>query len=264
MGFLDNTTNNIIIDAVLTDYGRELLSRNDGSFQVVQFAVGDDEVNYDVIKKYGVPVGKEKIEKNTPVFEAFTNQNLALKNKMISLSDPSLRYYPSLSLSTTTTSTSLTNKQTGVTTEIILNTAAATTRTTALISFEQVLTDAAVSQMPKVPAELQDNAFIIKMNDSFLRIVNKSQLSSLTAGGNVTNTAPESIDVRNNAIYRVYRNGDLNQYGGSVCSFYIASKNISSNTFDLQADTTMIKTYIQVMGVNSGVSLTIPVRINKC
>ena len=79
MGFLDNSTNNIIVDAVLTDYGRQLLARNDGSFSIVKFALGDDEVDYLTIKKFGRTVGKEKIEKNTPVFEAQTNQNLALK-----------------------------------------------------------------------------------------------------------------------------------------------------------------------------------------
>ena len=46
MGFLDNSTNNIIVDAVLTDYGRELLARNDGSFSIKKFAFGDDEVDY--------------------------------------------------------------------------------------------------------------------------------------------------------------------------------------------------------------------------
>ena len=53
MGFLDNSTNNIIVDAVLTDYGRELLSRNDGSFSIVKFAFGDDEVDYTTIQKFG-------------------------------------------------------------------------------------------------------------------------------------------------------------------------------------------------------------------
>ena len=63
MGFLDHSTNNIILDAVLTDKGRELLSRNDGSFQIVKYALSDDEVDYTVIEKFGRTVGKEKIEK---------------------------------------------------------------------------------------------------------------------------------------------------------------------------------------------------------
>ena len=62
MGFLDNSTNNIIVDAVLTDFGRELLARNDGSFSIVKFAFGDDEVDYTLIEKFGRTVGKQKIE----------------------------------------------------------------------------------------------------------------------------------------------------------------------------------------------------------
>ena len=84
MGFLDHSTNNIIIDAVLTDRGRELLAANDGSFRIVRYAFGDDEVDYGVIKKYGRTVGKEKLEKNTPIFEALTGGNQALKFKLVS------------------------------------------------------------------------------------------------------------------------------------------------------------------------------------
>ena len=79
MGFLDHSTNNIIVDAVLTDIGRQSLARNDGSFSIYQFALADDEVDYEIIKQYGRTVGKEKIEKNTPVLEALTQGSLALK-----------------------------------------------------------------------------------------------------------------------------------------------------------------------------------------
>ena len=51
MGFLDHSTNNIILDAVLTDTGRKFLSRNDGSFSITKFALGDDEVDYSLIEK---------------------------------------------------------------------------------------------------------------------------------------------------------------------------------------------------------------------
>ena len=86
MGFLDHSTNNIIVDAVLTDLGRQRLAANDGSFSVVKFALGDDEVNYEIISKFGLTVGREKIEKNTPIFEAQTSSSLGLKHKLISLS----------------------------------------------------------------------------------------------------------------------------------------------------------------------------------
>ena len=64
MGFLDISTNNIIVDAVLTEAGRRALSLNNGSFSIVKFALADDEVDYTLITKYGPQVGREKIEKN--------------------------------------------------------------------------------------------------------------------------------------------------------------------------------------------------------
>ena len=53
MGWLDHSTNNIILDAVLTDVGREFLARNDGSFNIVKFSLSDEDVDYSIIKKYG-------------------------------------------------------------------------------------------------------------------------------------------------------------------------------------------------------------------
>ena len=62
MGFLDNSTANIIVDAVLTDLGRQLLAANDGSFSIRRFSLADDEVDYGVVTRFGLVVGKEKIE----------------------------------------------------------------------------------------------------------------------------------------------------------------------------------------------------------
>ncbi len=44
MAILDNTY--VTVDAVLTRKGRELLARNDGSFQITQFSLADDEIDY--------------------------------------------------------------------------------------------------------------------------------------------------------------------------------------------------------------------------
>ena len=50
MAFLDNS-GDIILDAVLTDTGRKRLARGDGSFNVAKFALGDDEINYELYDK---------------------------------------------------------------------------------------------------------------------------------------------------------------------------------------------------------------------
>ena len=62
MGFLDNSTNNIIIDAVLTNKGRSALANNNGSFKIAFFSLADDEVDYSIIQQYGRTVGKEKMD----------------------------------------------------------------------------------------------------------------------------------------------------------------------------------------------------------
>ncbi len=46
MGFLANDTNNIILDAVLTNEGRKRLAANNGTFRIVQFSFSDDEVDF--------------------------------------------------------------------------------------------------------------------------------------------------------------------------------------------------------------------------
>ena len=48
MGYLNNSV--ITVDAILTTKGRELLARNDGSFQITQFALSDDEIDYTLYK----------------------------------------------------------------------------------------------------------------------------------------------------------------------------------------------------------------------
>ena len=50
MAFLDNS-GDIILDAVLTDTGRFRLAKGDGSFKIAKFALGDDEVNYELYNR---------------------------------------------------------------------------------------------------------------------------------------------------------------------------------------------------------------------
>jgi len=72
MAFLDNS-GDIILDAVLTDTGRKRLARGDGSFRIVKFALGDDEINYGTYDGTQ-PQGEKDLQiLQTPVLEAFTN-----------------------------------------------------------------------------------------------------------------------------------------------------------------------------------------------
>jgi len=85
MGYLDNSS--ITVDAILTKRGRELLARNDGSFNITQFALGDDEIDYTLFNENhpnGSQYSGEAIE-NTPLLEAFPDENNIMIHKLITL-----------------------------------------------------------------------------------------------------------------------------------------------------------------------------------
>lgn len=95
MGFLDNS-GDIILDAVLTDLGRERLARGDGSFKITKFALGDDEINYgNYDKNHASGSAYYDLEiLQTPVLEAFTNNASSMASKLISLSRNDILYLP--------------------------------------------------------------------------------------------------------------------------------------------------------------------------
>tara|TARA_R110000824_G_scaffold380838_1_gene573367 strand:+ start:9635 stop:10639 length:1005 start_codon:yes stop_codon:yes gene_type:complete len=95
MAFLDNS-GDIILDAVLTATGRKKMSQGNGSFKIVKFALGDDEIDYSL---YNLNTGSayQDLEiMQTPVFEAFTQANANINYGLMSLTRPDLLYLPEL------------------------------------------------------------------------------------------------------------------------------------------------------------------------
>ena len=85
MGYLDNSS--ITVDAILTKRGRELLSRNDGSFKITQFSLGDDEIDYSLFNENhpnGSQYSGEAIE-NMPLIEAIPDETNIMRHKLITL-----------------------------------------------------------------------------------------------------------------------------------------------------------------------------------
>lgn len=235
MGFLQSDTNNIILDAVLTSKGREFLARNDGSFSVVKFAVGDDEVDYSIIQKFGRTVGKEKIEKNTPVFEALTNQGYAQKFRLISVSNPNLIRLTALSL--TGEGVDSTNR---------LVTIGNTTTKRRNISVSQTIANESA-----IDVELRDQSFIIELSNQFLQIIGVS---------------PDSIDSQRRASYILTRDAGETSVGGSRLSFTLGTKAISESEFQIYGATynkSLISTFVKITGVSSGAVLEFEVQIQK-
>ena len=86
MGYLDNSS--ITVDAILTKRGRELLARNDGSFKITQFALGDDEIDYTLFNENhpnGTQYAAEAIE-NMPLIESIPDGSNMMKSQLITLS----------------------------------------------------------------------------------------------------------------------------------------------------------------------------------
>jgi len=85
MAYLSNTS--VVIDAILTKKGRELLARNDGSFQITQFSLSDDEVDYTLYNP-NHPSGSafygEAIT-NMPIIQAFPTDNEIMKYRLVTL-----------------------------------------------------------------------------------------------------------------------------------------------------------------------------------
>jgi len=99
MGFLDNS-GDIILDAVLTDLGRERLARGDGSFKITKFAVADDEIDYGKYDKNNAS-GSAYYDLDiltTPILEAFTNNIGSCKHKLMTIPRNNLFYLPVVKL----------------------------------------------------------------------------------------------------------------------------------------------------------------------
>ena len=86
MGYLDNTS--ITVDAILTKRGRELLSQGGlGAFNITQFALGDDEIDYTLFNEdhpNGSQFSGEAIE-NMPLIEAIPDENNIMIHRLITL-----------------------------------------------------------------------------------------------------------------------------------------------------------------------------------
>ena len=85
MAILNNST--VTVDAILTKKGRELLARNDGSFQITQFSLADDEIDYTLYNP-SHPSGSayygEAIEA-MPMLEAFPDEAQIMRYKLVTL-----------------------------------------------------------------------------------------------------------------------------------------------------------------------------------
>jgi hypothetical protein len=228
MAFLRQDTNNIVVDAVLTDAGRAKLAQ--GNFSIFSFAFGDDEVDYETIQKYGQNVGKEKIEKNTPVFEALTNTNLAIKHTLTSISNPNQVYMPQMTV-------------TGLTSGVLTLTRGTDS------SGLTINSSMSATIGGNIPSELVDNIYIVYVNRLFLSVKGYNPVNSSALANNPT---------LNTARYEIPSTGT-----GTPITFSALTLPPSVfSTYSSFSGGSYINTYVRIVGRNSGLSKEIQVKIS--
>lgn len=234
MGFLDHSTNNIIIDAVLTDTGRRKLADNNGSFKIAFFSLADDEVDYSIIEQFGRTVGKEKITKNTPVFEAQTTGDIALKYRLLTLSDPTVINLPTLSLAGT----------------VNINSAGTqvnfgrTSNTQNTINVQQL-----IQGNIRVPDGTSDQSFSVFVPDRFLLVPGKSFLS---------------IDPTTRvALYHIQAGAPSSNNGATAQFILSVQPGLDDTAFTVYGDGSTITSVVSIVGDGSGIRKDFTVTIAK-
>ena len=240
MGFLNHSTNNIIIDAVLTDKGRELLSNGGNLFNITEFSLGDDEVDYAILEQYGLIIGKEKIEKDTPIFEAITDENLALKYSLRTLTSNNTNKifaFPYLKL------------RSGVSTPITLSSNSASKKNKiASFDFETFVNQ---DENLVLNEELIDRDFTVKVFSKLLKLEGKPEMRGDVAyyqfGSTETN-----VDFTGQVISRIEGISAIGVVTSSTYQYYATS-----------SDSTLIRTQIEIIGNRTGSTLIVPVTITS-
>ncbi len=244
-GALDHSTNTIILDAVLTTRGRAYLARFDGSFQIVKFALTDDEIQYNLIRQYGRIIGKEYIEKLTPVIEANTNAAATCKYHLIGASDQRIARLPFLRMTGPTLVQINPMKASGTLT-------IATANRQAAVSVSQVMG----KENATISDDLKDSVFLVKMRHDQFRIAGQTPM--VTEG--------------NMATYRMLANGVNRQQGGTVdFTLTVAASLLDPNRYgnnrgdavNQSINANAARGFVKIKGVQSGARFDLDVTVTK-
>ena len=315
MGFLDNS-GDIILDAVLTDAGRKRLAEGNGSFRITKYAFGDDEVdysNYNATHASGSAYYDLEILQ-TPVLEAFTNNTATMKSKLITLTNNNILYLPIIALNNLDKSCYANNVVGSGSHVIAVDSTTAQAFTDAdsqngnglgyyidgtnpgntnsqNIRCDQGLNTSEIPATYKIDAELQENQYIVELDNRFGTIVTGG------SGGGSVDQSFSFIDDDNIASYYLSTqayvtptpakpignspndetiNTAVSGPRGTNLVFRIkASTNLRTSTylftrlgstfqFGTNNDTYyFIDTIIRVTGATTGYKLDIPVRFIK-
>jgi hypothetical protein len=272
------------------------LAKGDGSFKIAKFALGDDEINYELYNKnhasgsayYDIEIVQ------TPVLEAFTNNTSMLKSKLVTISRTNLLYLPQIVNNATVGLQS--NSTNNILTVLVDQTTVEDTTIAATgdyingyrigdtknpIVMDQGIVSNAIGDGSSVvlDADLVETQFMIEMDNRFGNIWDAKGSSQAT---------PSFVDDDNVATYYLSTSTNKTYFGksgtsmsGEVISgprgrrlqFLVApSVDLNSSTYlftqlgstaTLGAAVYQIDTTIRITGVTTGYRVDLPVRFVK-
>lgn len=232
MGYQDNS-GEIFIDAVLTDEGRERLARNDGSFSIVRFRLGDDEIDYRFWNELTDSSSKDRKILDTPIFEAFTNESVALRYPMVTIRNSRLQFLPTMVSKPVAVTLKEQSDSVGGGADVTVSQEIARAQTI-------------------LPAEIIDVNYSVEC-DNDLIFVSQEIPISITPFGTARYIIPAS-------------SGRQTAAGGTECKFNIRVQTLTTEAFDTLVGSNIqkprtINTTIVVTGQQSGMNIRIPVSI---
>lgn len=234
MAFIDRS-GDTIVDAVVTDIGREKIARNDGSFKIVGYVFADDEIDYSLFNSTTGSAFMDEEILETPLFEANVNEAINISYPLMTITNPNLKYLPSLAADNSGVSI---GEEKGLS-------AGSTVR------FYQ-----STNQNAKiVPVEIQDSSFKVELIHELLQI---------------ENDAPLDITPYGTAIYILQRDAALIQSSqGSQVTFKIRPQSLSSTTWSTYGVSgsagakRTLQTKVKTTGIQSGLSSEITITIQE-
>lgn len=234
MGYLDNS-GEIFIDAVLTDLGREKIARNDGSFSITRWRPADDEIDYRFWNELTGSDSKDLKILDTPVFEAFSNENFALKYPLVTIRNARLQFLPEMAAKPTTVSLREQTDSVGGGVSVIAS---------QTISRSQTI----------LPAEVIDVNYSIEVDNDLIFVAGEIPVA-ITPYGTAKYIVPADSGVSTAA-------------GGTQCTFTLRVQSLVPEVFDTMVGASVAKprtltTTVVVSGMQSGMNVRIPVTITE-
>jgi hypothetical protein len=295
MAFLDNS-GDIIIDAVLTDTGRYRLAKGDGSFSIVKFALGDDEVDYALYNATASSGQRDLEVMQTPILEAFTNNGSSMKSKLVSIPRNNILYMPVLKANNKKQD-ALNDTLNMYVVAVDENTENSTNQTAATpylfgenvaagkgLRIDQGIDNNAISPKFSIESDLLETQYIIEIDNRLGKIVSQNGPAARVAYVDDDNIASYYLTLGTDPSY-VRENTNTSDAGdviagprGTTLSLAIQSSielNSSSYLFTQLGGTTTISgdsglgtvmyidSTVRIQGATTGASVDLPIRFIK-